>query len=59
MYDKAFNESFHEKLESLEYNAALAITGGYKRVLYRKTVRGTWFRISKIKTLVQKNEPFL
>ena len=25
--DKAFNESFHAKLESLQYNATLAITG--------------------------------
>ena len=29
-YDKAFNELFHEKLESLQYNAALAITGAIK-----------------------------
>ena len=27
-YDKAFNESFHAKLESRQYNATLAITGG-------------------------------
>ena len=27
IYDKAFNESFHAKLESLQYNATLAITG--------------------------------
>ena len=30
VYDKAFNESFHEKLDSLQYNAALAITGAIK-----------------------------
>ena len=30
IYYKAFNESFHEKLESLQYNAALAITGAIK-----------------------------
>ena len=30
IYDKAFNESFHEKLDSLQYNAALAITGAIK-----------------------------
>ena len=44
IYDKAFNESFHAKLESLQYNATLAITGAIKG--------------SKIKTLVQKNEFF-
>ena len=26
MYDKVFNESFHAKLEPLQYNATLAIT---------------------------------
>ena len=29
-YDKAFNESFHAKLESFQYNATLAITGAIK-----------------------------
>ena len=32
IYDQAFNNSFHQKIESLQYNAALAITG---------TIRGT------------------
>ena len=27
IYDQAFNNSFHQKNESLQYNAALAITG--------------------------------
>ena len=27
IYDKAYKESFHQKLESIQYNAALAITG--------------------------------
>ena len=31
MYDKAFNESFHTKLESLQCNATLAITGAIRR----------------------------
>ena len=30
IYDKAYNESFHAKLESLQYNASLAITGVIK-----------------------------
>ena len=30
IYDKAYNESFHAKLESLQYNASLAITGAIK-----------------------------
>ena len=32
IYDRAFNESFHQRLESIQYNAAIAITG---------TIRGT------------------
>ena len=31
-YDQAYNMSFHQKLESIQYNACLAITG---------TIRGT------------------
>ena len=30
IYDKALNESFHAELQSLQYNATLAITGGKK-----------------------------
>ena len=29
-YDRAYNESFHQKLESIQYNAALAITGAIR-----------------------------
>ena len=32
IYDHTFNESFHQRLESIQYNAAIAITG---------TIRGT------------------
>ena len=27
VYDRAFNESFHKNLKSIQYNAAIAITG--------------------------------
>ena len=30
IYDKGFNESLHAKLESLQYNATLALTGGIR-----------------------------
>ena len=30
IYNKEFNESFHAKLESLQYNATLAITGAIR-----------------------------
>ena len=30
VYDRASNESFHQSLESLQYNAAIAITGAIR-----------------------------
>ena len=27
IYDETFNESFHQRIESIQYNAAIAITG--------------------------------
>ena len=30
IYDQAYNEPFHQKLESIQYNAALAITGAIR-----------------------------
>ena len=30
IYDKAYNASFHQKLELLQYNACLAITGAIR-----------------------------
>ena len=30
IYEQAFNSSFHEKLESIQYNASLAITGAIR-----------------------------
>ena len=37
IYDKAFNESFHAKLESLQYSATLAIAGAIRRSSTEKT----------------------
>ena len=30
IYDQTFNESFHERIESIQYNAAIAITGAIR-----------------------------
>ena len=30
IYDQHYNNSFHQKLESVQYNAALAITGAIR-----------------------------
>ena len=52
VYDRAFNESFHQSLESLQYSAAIAITDA---------IRGTSSAFSrtrpgnpKIRTLTEK-----
>ena len=36
LYDQAFNVSFHEKLESTQYNACLALTGAIRRTSKEK-----------------------
>ena len=36
IYDRAFNESFHQRLESIQYNAAIAITGTIRRTSSEK-----------------------
>ena len=35
-YDHAFNESFHQRFESIQYNAAIAITGTIKGTSWKK-----------------------
>ena len=52
IYGQAYNSSFHEKLESLQYNACLAITGAIIRDIIRKTIPRVRVRISKITTLL-------
>ena len=34
LYDKAFNASFHQKIESIQYNACPAITGAIREKIY-------------------------
>ena len=36
MYDQAYKESFHQKLESIQYNAAPAITGATREKLLER-----------------------
>ena len=36
MYDQKYNESFHERIESIQYNAANAITGAIRRTSSEK-----------------------
>ena len=30
IYDKAYNETFHQKLESIQYNAGLVLSGAIR-----------------------------
>ena len=50
VYDRAFNESFHQSLESLQYNAAIAITGAI-----RGTSSGKLFQELDLETLKSRH----
>ena len=65
IYDKAYNESFHAKLEALQYNASLAITGAIKgsstEKMYEELALETlksrrWYRRVSFLYKVLKNE---
>ena len=53
VYDRAVTESFHKNLESIQYNAAIAIIGAIRGTLLRKFSR-IRLRIIKIETLVKE-----
>ena len=53
LYDQAFNNSFHERLESIQYNAALVITGAvrgssreklYQELGFESLQQRRWYR---------------
>ena len=46
IYDRAFNEPFHQRLESTQYNAAIAITGAK-----RETSSGKLFQELELETM--------
>ena len=54
IYDQAFNKSFHQKIESLQYNAALAITGAIRGTLRKKKLSRTRFGVPFFK--IYKNQ---
>ena len=65
LYDKAFNESFHAKLESLQYNASLAITGAirgssteklYEELGLESLKSRRWYRKMSVLYKIFKNE---
>ena len=52
LYDKAYNMPFHQKLESIQYNACLAITGAVRGTSKEKTLPRIMFRITSVTTWV-------
>ena len=65
IYDQAFNNSFHQKIESLQYNAALAITGAirgtsreknYQELVLESLQQRRWYRKLCLFFKVYKNQ---
>ena len=58
VYDRAFNELFHQGLESLQYSAAMSITGAIRGTssvrIFQELETGTGTGNPKIKTLAEK-----
>ena len=51
IYDQAYNLSFHQKLESFQYNATLALTGAVSRSSREKLSRAG-IRLSSTATML-------
>ena len=50
IYDQAYKESFHQKLESIKWNAALAVTGAI-----RGTSKETFFQELGLESLQKQH----
>ena len=59
IYDQHYNNSFPKKLESVEYNTALGITGFIKGSSREKTLSKVRFEILKTMAVVYKILLFL
>ena len=67
IYDEAYNETFHQKLESIQYNACLAlsrvITGSSREKLYQELglqslQRRRWYRkLCLLYKIFKENKP--
>ena len=54
VYDRAFNESFHKYLESIQYNAAIAITGAIRGTSSEKLFQELGFESLKSRRWLRK-----
>ena len=70
IYYQADNDSFHQKLESIQYNVALAITGAIRGTSWEKLYqelgleflqRGRWYRklCTFLKIIIEKSSDYL
>ena len=54
IYDKAYNSSFYQNLETIQYNSALAITGAIRRTSKEKLYQELGLESLEKKTMVSK-----
>ena len=54
IYDQQYNNSFHQKLESIQFTAALAITGAIRRSSREKLYQGLGLESLKQRRLFRK-----
>ena len=52
LYDQTFNNSFKGKMESIQYNACLALTGAIRGTLKKKKISRTGIGVPLRSTLV-------
>ena len=54
LYDQAFNNSFHDRLESIQYNACLAITGAIRGMSREKLYQELGLELLRLRRLYRK-----
>ena len=54
VYDRAFNESFHKNVKSIQYNAAAAITGAIRGTFSEKFFQEFGFEYLKSRRWLRK-----
>ena len=58
LYDQAYNMSFHQKLESIQYNACLAITGAIRGTSKEKIYQELDLESLQLRRWYRKREMF-
>ena len=59
LYDQTYNSFFHKKkLETIQYNACLTLTGAVRGFFERENISRIWFWVTLSSLLVQESFPF-